>query len=70
MKVKDLKKKLEGLDDDAVVVVPGPDHSYRTRVYVYDTTASEEDGELYEDYGPEVSGHAESYRQVKVLVIE
>lgn len=29
MKVKDLKKFLENCDDEAIVVVPGYDHSYR-----------------------------------------
>lgn len=49
MKVKELKKLLEKCNDEAVLVVPSSDHSYRG-VTAYKTTAIKQFGHLFEDH--------------------
>jgi hypothetical protein len=54
MKVKDLKKILAGMDDEAIIVVEGSDHSYTLIRWVTEKTAvGPSDSDLYEDYGDE-----------------
>ncbi len=52
MRVRDLKKVLEGVSDSAIVVVPQSDHQY-ARASARKTTAASYSGwnQLIEDYG-------------------
>lgn len=51
MTVSELKKKLKDVSDDALVVIPGPDHSF-VSAHVDHTTLIIEDGfHLSEDHG-------------------
>jgi hypothetical protein len=54
MNVGELKRALQHLPDDALVVVQGPDHSYRLAHVPWLTQAeAHDDGHLCEWYGPE-----------------
>ena len=51
MKVKDLIKKLQAMDENAIVVTSGYDHSYDSVRIVCEKTAFDCQGDLYEDWG-------------------
>ena len=73
MNVKDLRKALEGLDDNVVVVVGAPDHEYREAGSAWDEDtfqAIDEEGypePQYLEHGDEPYGPFT--QPVKVLVI-
>jgi hypothetical protein len=68
LRVGQLKKLVENLDDRTLVVVPGEDHSYRTtRANV--TTALADDDSLSEDYGEDVTPEEEYGKRITVLLI-
>lgn len=64
MKVKDLKKIINDLPDDAIVVTAGNDHDYRVCSCATQLTALLENRHLYEYYDGDVG------KQVNVLLIE
>lgn len=69
MKVSELKKLLENVDDDTTIVICGPDHSYREIYWVSKTSAvfCERLSYMYEDYNSPLQ---EGEKRIKVLVIE
>lgn len=67
MKVKDLKAKLEGLDDDMLVVREAFDHSYRPLWVVSEADAEFKSGEYHECWDNETMFDG---KIIKVLVME
>lgn len=70
--VKQLKELIANLPDDAQVLVPGEDHSYRaTRVEA--TTALREGSGRYggwtEDHGEELTPEADYGKRMQVVVV-
>lgn len=67
MKVKELKAKLEGLDDDMLVVREAFDHSYRPLWVVSEAEAETINGEYHECWDSETMFDG---KVIRVLVIE
>lgn len=66
--VRDLVDMLERFDPNAVVVVPGTDHSYRSLVHTCQAEAEQcPDGELVEWYGDQHRSDPQS-KVVEVVV--
>jgi hypothetical protein len=70
LNVGKLKKLIEGLADDVLVVGPAPDHEYR-QVDGEATTAliDEESRCMTEDHGEDVTPEADYGKRITVLVI-
>jgi hypothetical protein len=69
MNVRDLKKLLENAPDDALVMVPGHDHSYREAHCELTTGLKEGRNQWTEDYGEETTPEAEYGKRLPILLI-
>lgn len=69
MKVGDLRKLIEGVPDDACVVVPAPDHSYREAHCQLTTGLRAGRSEWTEDHGELVTPEAEYGKRLPILLI-
>lgn len=66
--VGDLRRRLDGVDDDVIVVAPASDHSYRVIRMASEATAIKwGQSELCEDYDDELDSDQE---RISVLVVE
>ena len=69
MKVRDLKKLLENAPDDAPVMVPAYDHSYREAHCQMTTGLMEGCNQWTEDYGEETTPEAEYGKRLPILLV-
>lgn len=70
MRVEQLKTLLENAPNDAIVVVPGSDHSYKAaEASVEVAEFNPKSNQMWEHYGVENFG-AKSNKTIKVLVIK
>ena len=69
MKVRDLKKLLEAAPDDATVVVPADDHSYREARCELGTGLLEGRNQWSEDYGEDCTPEAEYGKRLPILLV-
>lgn len=70
MTAKELKKLLESVPDDTLIVSPGHDHNYREVRAWLDTALYDEDCDiLSEDHGEEITPEAECGTRINVLVV-
>ena len=67
MNVGQLRKALEGVDDDVLLVVPGSDHSYREARVQQDKAEVFEGGYLGEYFGEEYA--SEDRLSVKPVLV-
>lgn len=69
MNVKELKAIIENLPDEALVLTPGSDHSYK-KVDAEATTALQESrNEWTEDYGEDTTPEKEYGKRIQVVII-
>lgn len=68
MTIKELKEQLAGIPDEAKIVVPGNDHTYR--LAVVDLTTALFDGRWWnEDFGEDTTPESEYGKRLPVLLI-
>lgn len=71
MNVGELKKKLEKVPDNVILVVPGNDHSYRECEVILTTGLyNNMYGEWIEDFGEEYTPEYEYGTRYQILLIE
>lgn len=68
--VAKLRELIDEIDDGALLVVPSFDHSYRSPLIYNGTALLEENGNLTEDFGEEMTPESEYGKRIKVLIIE
>lgn len=68
--VRQLKELIEGLSDDAPVIIPGGDHSYRPAHAIKDTALFDPKAGWTEDHGEEMTPEAEFGSRLTVLIVE
>lgn len=68
MTVRQLRKMIEAIDDDTLIVTPSHDHSYRL-ASVFEAEAEKVRGGFMEYHGEEYA-EDESNPVIKVLVVE
>jgi len=69
MKIKQLKKLIDGLSDDTEILTSGRDHSYREPHIEVISALEERGGTWTEDYGEEVTPEAEYGKRKIVLFV-
>ncbi len=69
MKVRDLKKLLETAPDDAPVMVPARDHSYREAHCRLTTGLMEGRNQWMEDFGEETTREAVYGKRLPILLV-
>lgn len=69
MNVKDLKKLLENAPDDAPVMVPSYDHSYREARCQLTTGLMEGRNQWTEDLGEDTTPEAEYGKRLPILLV-
>lgn len=69
MRIKQLKELIANMPDDAYIVTPGEDHSYREASVEAGTALKAKDGSWSEDYGEESTPEAEYGKRLPVLIV-
>lgn len=69
MTVRELRKLLETAPDDAPVLAPGPDHSYRAVEVHLGTALLEAREQWTEDHGEETTPEAEYGKRIPAVII-
>lgn len=69
-RVRDLRKAIEGLPDDAIVVTPAFDHSYSEASVSAGTALYDKKTCVFsEDHGEEMTPEAEYGKRIPVLIV-
>lgn len=69
LRVRELKSLLEGVPEDALVVTPSFDHSYRDVEAGEATALASHVGSYTEDHGEDITPEAEYGKRIKVFVV-
>lgn len=69
MTIKRLKTLIDKMPDNARVLVPGPDHSYREAEASEETAMYEGRGAWAEDFGEEMTPEAECGKRLAALIV-
>ena len=65
IRVRDIREAIAGASDDAILVVPAPDHSYRLASLNKGTALFGQDGHISEDF--ETEGFEAERREVIII---
>lgn len=69
MNVGELKKLIDGVGDDVLILMSGSDHSLREAGATYSTVLQEGRRKFMEDYGEEMTPEAEYGKRIHALLI-